>query len=144
MTVADEDRGEIHDGCLGSDGPLAPNGTGHVTEHRIREHANAVEIDKDGRMAEKRQPITHAASSWISTGICGQPGGPGPGPGQRDNLPLHADHSGCSDCGQETVSTALTPDASRMGESLVAKERHDRAHSVEHREPERQRHDQHA
>jgi len=32
---------------MGSDGPLAPDGTGHVTEHRIREHANAVEIDMD-------------------------------------------------------------------------------------------------
>jgi hypothetical protein len=67
MSVADEHCGEIREGRLGSDGPLAPNDTGHVTEHRIREHANAVEIDKDGRMAEKRQPITHVASSWVRT-----------------------------------------------------------------------------
>ena len=52
---------------IGSDGPLAPDCTGGVTEHRIREHANAVDIDKDGRMAEKRQPITHVASSCLRT-----------------------------------------------------------------------------
>jgi hypothetical protein len=46
---------------------MAPNGTGHVTENRIREDANAVEIDKDRRMAEKRQPITHVASSCVRT-----------------------------------------------------------------------------
>jgi hypothetical protein len=67
MSVADEHCGEIREACLGSDRPLAPNGTGHVTENRIREHANAVEIDEDGRMAEKRQPITHMASSCIRT-----------------------------------------------------------------------------
>jgi len=66
MTVADEHRGEIGESCLGSDRPLPPNGTGHVTEYRIREHANAVEIDKNGRMAEKRQPITHIASSCLA------------------------------------------------------------------------------
>jgi hypothetical protein len=52
-----------------------------VTEHRIREHANAVEIDEDGRMAEKRQPITHIASSCLRTlprliEYCDQPGQP--------------------------------------------------------------------
>jgi hypothetical protein len=66
MSVADEHCGEVREGRLGRDGPLAPNDTGHVTEHRIREHANAVEIDKDGRMAEKRQPVTHGASSCFA------------------------------------------------------------------------------
>jgi hypothetical protein len=38
-----------------------------VAEHRIRENAQAVEINQDGRMAEERQPIAHVASSDIET-----------------------------------------------------------------------------
>src|ERR1035437_758652 len=67
MAVADEHCSKIREGCLGGGRPLTPNGTGHVAEHRIREHTNAVEIDKYGRMAEKRQPITQMASSCLST-----------------------------------------------------------------------------
>jgi hypothetical protein len=63
VTVADEHRGEIRERRLGSDRPLAPNGTRHVAEQRIRKDANAVEVDKDGRVAEKRQPIAHIATS---------------------------------------------------------------------------------
>jgi hypothetical protein len=48
VTVADEHRREILERGLGSDRPLAPNGTRHVTEQRIRKHANPVEVDKDG------------------------------------------------------------------------------------------------
>jgi hypothetical protein len=63
VTMADEHRSEIREGVRMCDRPLTPNDTRHVAEQRIRKHAHAVEIDEDGRMAEKRQPITHIASS---------------------------------------------------------------------------------
>jgi hypothetical protein len=81
MPVADEHGREIREDVRRCDRPVTPNATGHMTEHGIREHANAVEIDKDGRMAEKRQPITHMESSCLRTlprriEHCDQPGQP--------------------------------------------------------------------
>jgi hypothetical protein len=53
---------------------LTPDRTsGQVTQQRIRENAHAVEVDQDGRMAEKGQPI---AQTNPPTSTMGRESGP--------------------------------------------------------------------